>query len=55
MIKELVEMLKAITQFDDVSLQPNSGANVNKTINHSGRICWFIGYQKISSKYRTRA
>lgn len=28
MILELKEMLKTITQFDDVSLQPNSGANV---------------------------
>lgn len=27
MIKEISEMLKTITQFDDVSLQPNSGAN----------------------------
>jgi glycine cleavage system protein P-like pyridoxal-binding family len=28
MIDELSEMLKSITQFDAVSLQPNSGANV---------------------------
>ena len=29
MIDEFVEMLKEITQFDSVSLQPNSGASVN--------------------------
>jgi glycine cleavage system protein P-like pyridoxal-binding family len=29
MINELGEMLKSITTFDAVSLQPNSGANVN--------------------------
>jgi len=30
MINEISEMLASITQFDSVSLQPNSGANVLK-------------------------
>ena len=30
MLDETCEMLKVITRFDGVSLQPNSGANVNQ-------------------------
>jgi glycine dehydrogenase len=48
MINELAEMLRTITQFDAVSLQPNSGANGE----YAGLIAIRRYYDSINQSHR---